>query len=215
LHSSHLHNDSGDRPFSGRSALPRAAHQRGERRGFTLFEIVLVLVVLVTILGITWPSLSRLFAHHQLRQAAELVQVRLTSGRICSLESGLAYQFRFEPGGRRFLLVPFDPEPPQDSAEGNATQRAMRKVGMLPDTASFAADSALAGEGVEIPEEWLSGLPNVADYSGASWSGPVLFYPDGTATDFELVIVGKDQRKAKVTLRGLTGGVSVSSVNDG
>lgn len=178
-------------------------------RGFTLFEVLLVLTIMTLLLGLAWPSISRLYAHHHLRQAADLLSVRLSAGRIRAIESGLVYQFRYEPGGRRFLLVPFDRENIDESAKD--AQRARRVVGRLPSTCQFEGGGLNWDKGVEIPDDWLTGLPEAADYADAKWSSPVLFHPDGTATNFELTVLGDKKSHVKLTLRALTGGVVVSS----
>lgn len=190
----------------------------GGSNGFTLFELLLVLAIMTLVIGFTWPSLDRLFAHHQLRQSVDLLSARLAFGRVCALETGLAYQFRYEPGGRRFLLVPFDKE--FDVAEGSdekagGKHRARRVVGMLPAVCRFEGGDSFSDKGGAIPDEWLSGLPDAGDYSGALWSGPVLFHPDGTATNFEVVVRGRRDEQVRLTLRGLTSGVTVAPVAGG
>jgi hypothetical protein len=45
-----------------------------------------------------------------------------------------------------------------------------------------------------------------------SWSGAVLFYPDGTATSARVVLLGGRGRAIAVEVRSLTGDVRVSQV---
>ncbi|MSR59972.1 MAG: hypothetical protein EXS05_20425 [Planctomycetaceae bacterium] len=200
-----------------------AGPARDLRRAFTLFEILIVLSLMVVVIGLLWPSLSRMVAYTQLRQGAERVGTRLASARVHAIETGLAYQFRYEPGGRRFLVVPFDQEivaasspsagsTGADPSNGGGGRRATRTVGMLPAAISFEGGQMLGDKGTGIPDEWLSGLPDSAEYSGVLWSGPVLFHPDGTTAPFELVLQNKKNEQVKVTVRGLTGGVKVSKV---
>lgn len=186
----------------------RLRFRRAAPRAFTLFELLLVLAVLVLVAGLAWPSLARLHAHHQLRQSADLLGVRLSSGRVHAVESGLIYQFRFEPGGRRFLLVPFDEE--QVAADDPTARRAVRTVGMLPGQCKFEGGEGFTDKGTAIPDEWLSGLPDAGDYLGALWSSPVLFYPNGTATQFDVLIRGRGREQVKVSMRALTGAVTVA-----
>jgi hypothetical protein len=166
------------------------------------------MAVITVVVGLTWPSVSSMLAHHGLKQAADLAAARLGSGRVHALETGLTYQFRFEPGGRRFLLVPFDPEPEQVE-EGSGVRRAVRTAGMLPATCTFEGGGTFADRGTSIPDEWLTGLPNPAEYAGANWSQPVLFHPNGTATDFEVAILNRSKQQVRLSLRAITGGVKV------
>jgi hypothetical protein len=46
----------------------------------------------------------------------------------------------------------------------------------------------------------------------AVWSEPILFYPDGTATSARLVLKNEHGRSIELTLRGLTGVVSIGTV---
>lgn len=191
----------------------RLERTTGHSRGFTLFEVLLVLTILTLVVGLAWPSLSRLFAHHRLRQAANLLSVRMSAGRIRAVETGLIYQFRYEPGGRRFLLVPFDREQ-VDETSPNA-QRAIRIVGKLPASCRFEGGQSFNDKGTAIPDDLLAGIANAADFVGALWSTPTLFHPDGTATDFEVAIVGDKKEQVRLTLRALTGSVTVTPERGG
>ena len=60
----------------------RAEHpRRARRRGVTLVEVLLVLVVLTLIAAIAWPSLQRPFADQRLRDAADMVRAEWASAR--------------------------------------------------------------------------------------------------------------------------------------
>lgn len=176
--------------------------------------MVIALAILAAMAGLMWPSIHALLEHHNLKQAADFAGAKLGSGRVHALETGLTYQFRFEPGGRRYILLPFDPEPEQ--AEGDVgARRATRTAGMLPATCKFEGGSSFNDKGTGIPDEWLSGLRNAEEYSGALWSPPVLFHPNGTATDFEVLIQNPTAGSVRLTLRSITGGVKVSQATRG
>lgn len=181
--------------------------------------MLLVLAVLTLLAGLAWPSISRLHGHHQLRQSADLLAARLAAGRIHAVDTGLTYQFRFEPGGRRFLLVPFDQEADEDvhqTADPQlGSQRAIRSAGMLPGACKFEGGESFNDTGTAVPDEWFSGLPDAADYVGAMWSAPVLFHPNGTATNFEVLLRGRRQEQVKVLMRAITGAVTVAPVTAG
>ena len=76
-----------------------------------------------------------------------------------------------------------------------------------------ASHSSLEGEILSVSqaqvlaESWLAYLDNAALASGAMWSPPVLFYPDGTATDAKAIILDKNQQAIQLWVRGLTGAV--------
>jgi prepilin-type N-terminal cleavage/methylation domain-containing protein len=156
---------------------------------FTLLEMILVLTILLTVLTVSYPALNHLYVVHQLRQGADEVQVRLMACRVRAIEAGLTYQFRFEPGGQRFVAVPYD-------------------------SATMTGGSSLwkhGGMGEELPAGLLNGLSNAGEMQGAHWSAPILFKPDGSSSGGVFELKGKDGDIRTVSVRALTGGVTVAS----
>jgi len=200
-------------------ARDRGRYPAGSCRGaFTLLEMMLVLVVLVTMAGLAWPSLSRLYADRRLQEAAELVRVKLTAARVHALDSGVTYQFRFEPGGRRFLVVADEDDSELIAAvdRGGQTegQRAVLWVAAAQLDEGFAFDTrgvVVAGTQHSLAQR-LAGLPEAVEFRDAQWSAPLYFYPDGTSSDSELRVLDEYGQQIVIYLRGLTGGVTVSRV---
>ena len=197
----------------GRRAHRRTTTLRSalSRRGFTLFEMLLVLAVLAAAIGISWPALSRSYQTQRLRQAAEVVQVRMMAARVHALDTGLTYQFRCEPGGRRFVAIPAEQDPNATSTSSGETVETPKMGGLLPETVQFVADSPGGGGIVHLSDNDLKGLPNAQLYNGAKWGPAILFRADGTATVGEVSLVDKQKQVIRLTVRALTGGVTISS----
>lgn len=222
---------------SGRHALrnwPGGRRESALRPAFTLFEMVLVIVVLVAVAALTWPSLSRIYGHYQLQQSAQVAQVRLMAARIHALETGTPYQFRFEPGGRRFIMLPDDLPPANAGATSGGTSStaataatsgtstgpmiAVPKIaGVLPSESSrfegANMNSAVPGANVvggsQLPEAWLQGLPDIDKLRPVMWSPPIVFYPDGSSQAAEFMVRDKHDRGIRIIIRALTGGVTL------
>lgn len=196
-------------PFS--PALPT------DRGGFTLVEMVLILAVLFVALGIVWPSINVFQQEQQLREAAQFVQVRLTSARFHAVETGLTYQFRFERQGRNFVIIPYEAD---DSQSANAPQGASvggpgaiwKCAGELADTIQFHEVTPGSQGSLQVTAVGLSGLPDSGDLAGVSWSAPLLFFPDGSCSGGQLDVEDKGGQRIQLTLRELTGGVTVSNI---
>ncbi|MFG0335103.1 MAG: hypothetical protein ACF8TS_17230 [Maioricimonas sp. JB049] len=197
------------------------------RAGFTLFELVLVLAALVVVLGISVPVMTRFVAEQTLRDDVESVRNELARTRHKAIDAGLVYQFRFEPVGQKYVVLPYDrvEMASETSADGqamvNAVASGMVRVysGELSSTNRFAAEpdsQALSETGVlpteQLPDEWLVLLPDGSSLKQTAWSLPILFYPDGTAEDATFRIVDDEDRYQTISLRGLTGSVSVLPV---
>ncbi len=70
------------------------------RAGFSLLEILLVLVLMVGILAIVWPAIGRSLASTDLRESGSLLRDALADARRLALESGEPVLLRIEPDGR-------------------------------------------------------------------------------------------------------------------
>ena len=215
--------------------LPHPGLQ-GRRSGFTLFEIMLVLGILLAFAGMTLPSVMRIFGQRKLTEAAERVRTVAASARVRAIDSGLIYQFCCEFNGRHFVAVPFEADHltagagGQQGAGGQAptVTRASRVWGQLPKGISFSSvtlgtlsnptlpNSTMAGGSQKIAMSSLEGLPNAGDLANLNWSPPILYNLDGSAsTDAHIVI--SDSRSQHITLhiRAFTGAVSLDRLGVG
>ena len=189
--------------------------------GFTLLELLLVLGVLVVIASLSWPRMMRYVQENALKQNVETVRRELASTRIHAIESGLTYQFRYEPGGQLFLVFPFErPSVPESEGAGTTNSSGQpappSKVktveGRISADFRFETPSNATGQttgGQRLSDQWLSLLKNGAQYTQTVWSPPVLFRPNGESQDTQLVVKDKSGNTMKLTVRGLTGGVRV------
>ncbi len=211
----------------------RAGRQRpaGTRRAFTLFELLIILTLLVTVVAISWPALEQFHLQYRLRQAGALVQARMAGARVHAVDTGVDYQFRFEPGGQRFIVIPYDQQVLAQVAAGAGTNGGAgttpgsggqttphfpRVLGRLPsDKACFDAASTGGNTPQPLPGEWLSGIHDADQFVGVNWSAPILFHADGTAAAAHVTIRDKKHRIVTVSVRSLTGGVSVSKIANG
>ena len=186
--------------------------------GYTLLELLLAMGVLVAVAGIAWPLVQGQFERYRLKNEVETVRAKLAGTRIRAIGSGLIYQFLYEPGGRNFIVVPFEgieTEAEQVDAGGGSLYRI---AGSLSENVMFETSEDAAMTSGELPglsvisDDFLSGLPRSLELSSVSWSQPILFYPDGTAVSAVFDVADENKQFVRISVRDLTGTVSVDQI---
>lgn len=212
-----------------RSGIEPASGCLGVRSGYTMVELLLVLAVVGVILAVAWPNVMRISSQQQLTDSGERVRSVASSARVHAIDKGLAYQFRYELGGTHFLVVPFEREfeGVSPNARGTGTAAGLGKFskasGTLPKGVTFATPTllnpgtaggaAVTTAGQRLNSAVLSGLPEASKLETLSWSGPILFQPDGSAADASMDLVDKRHQRITIRIRGVTGAISVSRIH--
>lgn len=184
---------------------------------FTLVELLIVVAVLAMVVTLSLPSLRKLSAKSELRNAARQLRVTLLETRLAAIETGGLTCFRYQPeGGRfeagrgsRFTTLPTQADPPlaatgPDQPNSDATAMGeMTEPRTLPHGVRFADPSAV---GQSPPPAAVNEVPD-----DGSWSPPILFYPNGRTRNARIVLVTEAYR-IEVAMRGLTGTVRISQI---
>lgn len=211
----------------------RTGHSRG---GYSLLELLLVLAVLTALLGLAWPAMQRTYADLELKQGSEKVRGELVQARLYAIDSGRSYQFRYEPAGRRYVAVPLDPDGPAGGtgagmasvsvgAPATPPTASKRLAGRLseglrfepasPDGPHGGGSAAIAGMALateQLSAERFAGLPEPTALAGTKWSAPLVFHADGSSNGGGLVVVDESGQSMRLSIRDLTGAVSVGPV---
>jgi type II secretory pathway pseudopilin PulG len=209
----------------------------GTRRvaGYTLLELLLVLAILVAVAGAVTPTVVTRMGEYRLKQGAEAARFALAATRIHAIDLSSVYQFRFEPGGRRYLAVPTDSEAvssaqtAKQSSPTGGLPRSYIEYGELPEDIKFQAappppsSGSIGARSDALTPAWsdnawstaLSRASNVGDFASATWSAPIVFRADGTAVDAAVNVIGPQGEGYQIKVRELTGEVSLTSLVTG
>ena len=186
------------------------------RAGFTLFEVLLVLGIILAVACTVTPALMRRLKEDRLRQGEDGVIAVMRGARVHALHSGIAYQFRFENGGNRYIALPFDADalqPVTVSTGQAAPPMCWKNAGTLPKSVNFVSSNMVGAPTQGLPADWLYGLDDAQALSQASWSEPIVYQPDGT-TSGGVIEITNGRTNRWLVVRQLTGEVQSAMAGD-
>lgn len=197
--------------------------RRAARRAMSLVELLLVLALLVIVGAMTLPALEGPMANQRLRKSADLIRAAWNKARVKAMRTGRMQMFRFQPGTGTYQVQPWFSS--EDAIESNDS--AVRRAGQTPDMQGQAAQGRdKLSEGVTFhalttdqdvrdvvaQQAMQSNVGQVSEDLGETWSQPMLFYPDGTSSEAQIVLANKRGSYVTIRLRGLTGVALVSDL---
>jgi prepilin-type N-terminal cleavage/methylation domain-containing protein len=187
------------------------------RRAYTLVELLIVLAVLTTVIGLAVPSLRKLSERGYLQDAARQLRGQLLSARLQAIESASNKFFFYQPDSGVYLVTGPDDAPSLDSSAGeflvgddvsevdaaSGRRAAESAEQVLPSDVRFLApgEPAVRVAATELPIGGGEG----------QWSEPLIFYPNGRALNTRIRLAS-DRYCIELTVRGLTGTVQLSPV---
>jgi Tfp pilus assembly protein FimT len=176
--------------------------RRTTRRGYTLFEVIIILALLI-ILGVALlPTLSGFYGNSRQRAAADTIRARLADARARAMEDGMPYRVAVHQDGTRIRMAPDTDEYlglPADNPPAFNSKVIEDKL--EPATAELVLDG---------------GTEAAADAAG--WITIVVFKPTGDCRDDRGATVAVKERDFKpilIQVRGVTGSASVTPAPKG
>ncbi|MEI8214197.1 MAG: prepilin-type N-terminal cleavage/methylation domain-containing protein [Planctomycetota bacterium] len=210
------------------------------RRGFSLFELILVLIILVTLAGFAIPTLDAMVTSRRLTQSAERLQNELLEARIEAMKTGQAQVFRATIHGNGYTISPWLSGREDSDASagatimstGGAVKTERTRSGSVASTAAStdASSKTLDTDVLFLGIETLVDARNAMEIqksgemvpgagtsnASGSASSPLLLYPDGSSTTGQIILADKRGRRMAILIRGITGrstSVRLSSVD--
>ncbi|MGE0761077.1 MAG: Tfp pilus assembly protein FimT/FimU [Pirellulaceae bacterium] len=183
------------------------------RRGFTLLELLLVMAIVVAVTTLAIPLMSGPLENYRLRLAADQVRASWVRARAMAMEKGQTYAFDYMPWTGDYQVQPWltgnDYLETDElvsmgiTAEGESLAAAMpAKQETLPEKTFFVGSETA----MDMRAETLaSSTPDQL----AAQPTYIYFYPDGTTSTARLIVANQRQRQVAISLRGLTGVVTV------
>jgi prepilin-type N-terminal cleavage/methylation domain-containing protein len=160
------------------------------RNGFTLLELMLVMVIIVVAASLSLPAMESMMADGRLKAARDMVRARWADIRGLAMREGRPYKFSVIQQTGKFRIEPEDINAPSDTN----------------DPATILED--------ELPPTILFNNQSSGSNSGGASSGGyeclVVYLENGTARDDVQIMFGKEgTRPIGLQLRALTGAVTL------
>ena len=175
-----------------------------KRPGYTLFEMMLVMALLVLLAGLSIPSIESMYADYKVQAAVDDVGGAWASLRARAIIEGRPY--RFSINGDEFRGAPDDPAfwSGGDTPASSDPAAPLIVQDSLPRGISFANG---ADPNLSTPNDPASAA--AAAPSSDGWTTLAVFLPDGTADqDVQLAFQYSNAAPITLQLRALTGGMS-------
>jgi prepilin-type N-terminal cleavage/methylation domain-containing protein len=184
-----------------------ASNRTSSRSAYTLIEVLLALVILTILMSMASSPLMQSWRDQRTGSATEDVRALLAGTRILALDRDETWQFVYEPGGTRYVRVPQSAASESSTEQTDQTVNRGKQSGTLPPQITFGESGG--GAASTISSDLLAGLSDAGELSGISWSAPVIFYSDGTSSEATFEINDEYGNTRTVSVRELTGGVTV------
>jgi type II secretory pathway pseudopilin PulG len=189
---------------------------RASRPGYSLFELVLVLAVLLIASALSLPSLKVMYGSYKRDGAVDAVRAAWAQARARAIEEGRPYRFGVVPDGGHYRVAPDTPD--YWSGSGHPTDGTGKpgKVveGSLPPGVRFSVNAPTGQGGSDPVSDWpdTSGKGPKGAVPAESYSNAAVFLPDGTAkADCEILFQVRGTSPVSLKLRGMTGAVTVKN----
>ena len=178
-----------------------------QARGFSLIELMIVLVIMTLVLGLAGPRVAKQMAVLHLRTTAKQLAASLRWARSQALSTGKTYNAVFDCGGERFIISDYaafleiDPLNPAQSPNDQGA----------PDSSAEARKPTL--KIFELPDDIFISRVEIGEVIDANPGKESIyqltFFPDGTSMGGEIRIADEQGRSFIITIDFLTGIVSL------
>lgn len=199
------------------------------RLAFTLFELLLVLAVLVALAGIAVPTFDSMVSSRRLQQSTDQVRNQLAEARVAAMRTGQAQVLRATLQTGDYSITPWlGGNEDQDASAGATVADSSGQIvktqstsgqGVSTSAVDTSADLKQLLEGVQfaavetlIDNRSALDLEKSGETASAGNNGistPVLFYPDGSSTTAQIILVDTKGRRMAIQIRGVTGQLSI------
>jgi len=183
------------------------------RRGYTLVELMLVLILILVVAVLSYPSLESMKGSFEITAATDQVRAAWALARARAVEEARPYRFAAVPQKGNYRIAPDSGEFWQGSppvSTDNPTDKPLVVEEAVPKGVAFAIGDTTVVTGTVDDTVLPIGSIDLGQYTSVA-----TFLPDGTSReDVRIVFSKKGVRPVVMRLRGITGAVAVRLLED-
>ncbi len=198
--------------------------------GMTLFEVLLVLILLVVMGSLAKPALEGTLASFRLQRGVDQVLADWAKVRTKAIEDGQVYQFRFSQDSNEYRVDPwyadesYQPNEP-DQEDGESSSATVFSNSAQHDSSEtetkiewqFKAEVSetivfVSGQQAVVQPPDTREIETLESEESTDWSAPILFFPDGTTSEASILLRNENELYQRATLRALTGSGRASTL---
>lgn len=160
-------------------------------RGFSLLELVIVLIIVSLSIALISPSLSRFSKSAEIKATAQKVSSLLRNSRSEAVNRGEIHQILFDLSSKELRVQSIKPEDLE--TEKTKDERDSGRTFSIPDWIHIR-------EMKTAPGQFTSELPAIE------------FYPNGGSNGGSFLLEGDDQRSYRIQVHSITGAVRIERI---
>jgi prepilin-type N-terminal cleavage/methylation domain-containing protein len=184
------------------------------RRGFTLIELMVVMVVIIIMGAVLMPTITGFYGNSRQKATADMIQSRIREARAKAMETGTWYRLAISPDNRRIRLGPdcqdFDSLTPGDahSPYAQVIEQEFEKGVTAEVTGS---DKSQSSNAALYQSEGASGLGSAQSGQPSTWTTIMTFGPEGICREGLVTVSVKenDATPISIQVRGIVGSSSI------
>lgn len=189
-----------------------ASHAGRRPAAFTLLELLLSVALVVAAASLAVPAFLQGLASTRLRRGADQVLGALMETRRQAIDDGTPMQFRWESPGAEYRIETWLPASGRESGRPESVTAPSTakddlpsplRTQKLPEGAEFVQQQAIASAQAAESTGARGQLAGTAQADG--WATPIVFFPDGSATDATILVGSPQPLFVRIAVRGLTG----------
>lgn len=182
---------------------------RKSRRGESLAEMVVVMSVIVGMASMSWPTIRNSLSKSQLQSAAKQVSADLSKARLTAIQTGVPQEFRFQVDQNAYEIAP------RMRVTAHAAAAGVESATEDSEDSEDAIQHQLA-DGLKFiiakPEEEAAPQETILASADATWSEPIIFYPNGRASQAAFELEGDQGMRVEIKLNSMTGTPKLGSL---